>query len=165
MRETKLKTWDEVIQNVEDIEANNIKPALKLLSDYNGDLRMYLACITASLCDVDVACLFGDTHKIDHNKARWLYWYALRYMTGESFESIGLKNQQRQFSDTCVSQSVTKMSMMIAENSIWAKRWSVLKRIIKMMVKVDEQEQELFPKKIKVRVTAPKGVEVEFSKD
>ena len=165
MRERNLKTWDEIMQNIEDIESDNIKSALKLLSEYNGELKMYLANITASLCDIDVSCLFGDTHKIDYNKARWLYWYALRYMTGESFESIGLRNPQRQFSDTCVSQSVTKMSMMIADDEIWAKRWSILRRIIKMMVKVEEHEKELFPRKIKVKVTVPKGVEVEFLKD
>lgn len=147
--------------NIKEIEATTLKFACDLLKDYNSDIREYLVKIVESLCEVPTGMLLTDTGCIDTIRARWLYWYAYRYLTDDSFDKIAKHSEHiRKFSSTCVCASVSKMSMLIAQSGMWAKRWYVLKQIIKTIVRTNSPEQELFPTELTLKVIHPKGVSI-----
>lgn len=161
-----IKGEKEITEDVKRLEERTIENVCRLLYAYNGDLRHYLACLVAGLCDVAVGDLYTDTKHINVIQSRWLYWYCYRYMTNESYESISRRSKEwRRFGAACVGQSVAKMSMMISEDDVWAKRWAVMKRIIKIMLKKNESEPELFPTTITLKVTHPKDVIVNLKSE
>lgn len=158
-----MKSEHEIANEVVSIEDKTISEVLKLLSEYNGDIRDYLAYMTGALCGVCLESVLKDTKHIDVVHARWLFWYAYRYMTGESFESISQRTRQwHKFDDSSISVGVTKMSMLISQNTIWTKRWVILKKIIKVVMKNHDTQLDLFPSTVVVKVTHPKGVNIEI---
>jgi hypothetical protein len=70
----------------------------------------------------------------------------------------------RYFVPSCVAHSIAKMTMLINEEGIWMKRWTFLRRVIRIILDKDGEE-ELFQRTIKLRVQTPKGINVELEKD
>ena len=161
-----MKAEEEIINDINKLEEETINEACKLLSAYNKGLKHYLACLVASLCGVSVGDLYTNTKHIGIIQSRWLFWYAYRYMTNESYESISRNSSEwRHFGSACVGQSVTKMAMMISQDDIWSKRWAVLKRMIKIMLRNTSKEQDLFQTPITIKVVYPKNVNVELKSE
>ena len=159
-----MKTENEIIDDMRSIEEKTIDSACELLSTYGGEMRQYLARIAASLCCVEENEIMANTKNIDIVQARWFFWYAYRYMTNESYESMAQRSKAyRHFSASCVGASVAKMSMMISKEPIWTKRWTILKRIVKIMLKNinNETPNEV----VTLTITHPKGVTIELKPD
>jgi hypothetical protein len=118
-----------------------IEEALKQLMCYEKDIQSYLLRCVASLCDVDEKRILSNTDVIYIAHARWLYWHAYRYMTNESYEKIAKSTSQDgfTFSTRAVQSGVNKMSMMISNEPLWQKRWTVIKRIIKLRDRREEK--------------------------
>lgn len=103
------------------------------LRNHEKHIREHLASFVASLCDIDVDDMLKNNTQNDTMRARWLYWYAYRYMTNESYRMIAERMQKLGCNYTLqgVTSSVNKMGNLISSNTIWTKRWIILKRIIK----------------------------------
>lgn len=128
-------TSTEIIQSIRE---NTLDAACKLLASYEGDMREYLAEFTCALCGISVEEMRDKNAKDSLcAQVRWLYWYAYRYMTGDSFASI----QQKEGNGVVISaiaQGVNKMSRLIDGRTIWTRRWNDLKRIINIINNTEE---------------------------
>lgn len=121
----------EMIEKTSESESKAIHDACKALQGYDKQIKNHLAQLVASLCGVSYREVMEDTTKVKSKHARWLYWYAYKMMTNESCEAISrLSRNYRYFHTSTVTTAIAKMSMMISEEPIWKKRWSIIKRVI-----------------------------------
>jgi hypothetical protein len=157
-----IKSDEEIKADWERLENNNIAIACEYLRRYERDIEDYIADIVASLCNVDVDKMLTDTSVAYLAQARWLYWYALRYMTNETYDKIAERTTRKSayhFTPNGIGQSINKMSAMIASETIWTKRWIILKRIIKLR---DAQNDIGKGETVTMRIIAPQHVNVEI---
>lgn len=155
---------ENVTNDISKIEVETIHKACELLSSYNVRIGEYLGHYVSSLCDVDYHDLMYDTKHLNVAKARWLFWYAYRHMTNDSFDSISkMTSRYRKFATSCVGCSCAKMARMIDFEPVWAKRWDILKRIIKTILNTNTQHQG--QNNIIIKVVHPKNVKVELKQE
>lgn len=151
------------IEQLKAIEQKNVSQACDCLRGYEQEIGNHLAHFVASLCDIDIEDMFSNMKNNYYSQARWLYWYALRYMTDETYDKIATRTiyNGHKFTLRAVAKGIDKMGKMVYENGIWRKRWIILKKIIKMYNGDDEQDV------IKVVITKPANtkVEVEFKNE
>lgn len=152
---------EQAIQEMKDLEREAIYNVCGILVGYNMLFRENLERVVASLCDVPVVSMLFDTTRIDYVRARWLYWYAYRYMTDESLERIGKLHNTVEFSGCAVGRAISKMAMLIGGDTIWTKRWIILKRFIKAILK----NEDAINNTVTVKVAAPKGINVELKQE
>ena len=154
-------TEKEAIEKIRESEMESVTIACNALRSHNVNIKSCLVQLVASICDISVEDMCRNTKNLQCVQARWFFWYSYRQLTMESFQSMA-----NHISDVfCVTpmgiaKAVRNMSMFIAENTIWTKRWQVMKRLINAVSNCTEQE--IFPETITVSVTAPKGVNVEI---
>ena len=136
----------------------HFKEAIEHLKMCELSVQSKLADLTASICDVEKEKIFTDTDIIYIAHARWFYWFSYRYMTNESYEKISMQtiNGGHTFNPRTVQSGVSKMTMMIAGEPLWAKRWLVIKNIIKTFngnnIKKDEPLVIQIPKEFKNKI-------------
>lgn len=155
-------TEEEIKQNLEENERITMNCVCDTLSSYGGRIRLYLADFIASLCNVEKEKMFSTCNNLDVAQARWLFWYAYRYMTNETYEKIGKLSGElygKTFTKVGVAASVNKMYELIENGGIWRKRWLIVKRIIKISnTLIEEQENQ------PIRIVVPKEANVELIK-
>jgi chromosomal replication initiation ATPase DnaA len=154
-------TEEEIKNELADNERIAMKCVCDTLLNYEGRVRNYLADFVASLCNVETERMFSDDNHLDVAQARWLFWYAYRYMTNETYEKIGKLSGElygKAFTKVGVASSVNKMNMMIEQQPIWKKRWTIVKRIIKL------QSEMVFEPQIPITISIPKNVELTIKK-
>lgn len=154
---------EDIKKEWERIENESIRKALEHLGSYEMDVRRHLAACVASLCNVDCDMMLTDTSKVYIAQSRWLYWFAYRYMTDETYKKIALhtKDDGYEFTLRAVAKGITKMSEMV-ESGIWKKRWVILKRIIKMFGETSVESSVKEKKTIRMVVYKPADVEVKI---
>ena len=161
-----MKTDEQIKSDWQRLENDNIEKACEYLRGYESDIEEYLAEIVASLCNVDAKEMLSDTSVAYLAQARWLYWYAIRYMTNETYDKIAERTRAKssyKFTPNGIGQSINKMSSMITNEPIWTKRWVIIKRIIKMRdVVVNERDGN---ETLTMRIIAPKGIKVELKNE
>ena len=149
---------DVAIQEQWDVLDNyNLEKALHFLRHCEMDVQEFLADSVAVLCDVDKSLMLSDCNTIHVAQARWLYWYAYRYMTSETYEKIVANTERlcgKRFTKQGVASSVNKMSLLIESQPIWKKRWTISRRIIKLR---DGNEEE-GEKNSTIVIHVPKGL-------
>lgn len=154
---------DDLRKQWNSIESDNISKACEYLVGYEREISNHLARFVASLCDISVEDMMSNMKSNYCSQARWLHWYALRYMTNETYEKISARTvyNGHKFTLRGVALGIEKMGKMIDANTVWKKRWTILKRIIKMY---RSNEAENY---IKIQITKPIGahVEVEFKNE
>ena len=150
---------DELIKSQwETIDDYNVQKALYHLRRCDRDVQDFIADCCAALCDVSVDDMLSDTDIIYIAHARWLYWYAYRYMTNESYEKISISTaRSHTFALRTIQSGVNKMSMMIANEALWKKRWTVVKHIIKLRENEEEVKRDSpivinVPKELKEKI-------------
>ena len=158
-----IKSDSETVQDWIRLDDENVKRICDLVKSYDREIKDYLAEVVSSMCDIDTIGMMTRKDSIQHVHARWLFWYAYRYMTNDTYEHIAQTTQTDgvKFSTQCVIASVNKMSEMVINNTIWTKRWTVVKRIIKMRDQTIEFSFER-DKKLptdKIVVTIPKELQ------
>ena len=147
-------TEEEIKNELADNERIAMKCVCDTLLNYEGRVRNYLADFVASLCNVEKEKMFSENNSLDVAQARWLFWYAYRYMTGETYEKI------ETFTKVGVASSVNKMSVMIEQQPIWKKRWTIVKRIIRITNSlIDENTEE------PIKIIIPKNANVELKRE
>lgn len=150
-------------EDVEIIEDSTIGEACRLLSKYNKDIEKYIAELVAAICNVSKDEMLQDTGDSKNRTARWLYWYAIRYMTNDTYVDIAKRSTNgKVFTGSCVALSNIKMADLISQGGIWSQRWSYIKRIIKMIVENRGMTGELFSHPVTVKIIHPQGVNIEL---
>ena len=80
----------------------------------------------------------------------------------ETYEKIGKLSGElygKTFTKVGVAASVNKMYTLIEQQPIWRKRWTIIKRIIKL------QNEMVFEPQVPVTITIPKNVELTIKKE
>lgn len=111
-------TEEEVKRNLEENERMTMQSVCDTLRKHEGCTRAYLASFVASLCNVDRERMFSACNDLDVAQARWLFWYAYRYMTNETYEKIGRLSEElygKVYTKVCVASSVNKMYSLIEQ--------------------------------------------------
>lgn len=148
------------------LEREALQRICGIIQDYNLKISDNLEFIVSTLCDVDVKEMMTDTKKVYNVQARWLYWYAQRYMTNESYASISRRTiYERKFTVAAICFAINRMSDLISANTIWTKRWVILKRIIKESLYVNSLDDEIIKRDIKIKITHPRGVNIELKEE
>ena len=129
-----IKSDSETKQDWMTLDDENVKRICEMVRSYERDIQDYLAEMVASLCDLEAHEMMTKDDRIHCTHARWLFWYAYRHMTNDTFEHLSQITERygRKYSLQAINTAVNKMSALIIDNTIWTKRWTVLKRIIKM---------------------------------
>lgn len=155
-------TEEEVKRNLEENERITMQSVCDTLRNHEGCTRAYLASFVASLCNVDEERMFSACNDLDVAQARWLFWYAYRYMTNETYEKIGRLSEElygKVYTKVCVASSVNKMYSLIEQQPVWRKRWTIIKRIIK------ESNGTVVEPPTPITITIPKNVELTIKKE
>ena len=155
-------TEEEIKTSLEENERITMECINDALRNYEGRIRTYLAQFVASVCNVDIDKMFSESNCLDVAQARWLFWYAYRYMTGETYEKIGKLSEPiygKRFTRVGVASSVNKMYELIEQQPIWRKRWTIVKHIIKT------QNDLMFERPVPITITIPKNVELKIKKE
>lgn len=147
------------------IENETIDELCNIIKRYNRLGEEQLQRIVADFCGVSIEDMMGDVRHLQNSQARWLYWYAYRYMTNDSYVAIAERNAHRKFTPQCVCSSISKMTDFISANTIWTKRWTVIKHIIKGILSNRPKQKEFICEDITIKVTAPRGVNVEVKQE
>ena len=133
---------DELIrQEYKRIEREYVDKAIDLLRKYSDNIELYIADIVASLCNVDVNEMFDKSNEITLAQARWLYWHSIRYLTNDTYDKIARRtNHERgcSYMPNSIGQCINKMSALIEQEPMWKKRWTIIKRIIRLIQSEDD---------------------------
>ena len=149
-RETMDMNDESIKKGWADVEYSHVEQAIWHLKQQEEDVRMFLADCVAAICGIERDDMFSSSDISCFAHARYLYWYAYRYMTGESYEKMERQNPKggHRFVLRSIQNGVSRMSMMIENESLWKRRWNIIKRIIKLR----EQEDDYIDKTIVIQV-------------
>lgn len=153
---------EKIIQDWEMIDNAYIDEVCRLLRLHETNIQEYMVDCVASICDVDKLDMMTNVSNLNTIHSRWLFWYAYRYMTKDSFSNIShiTLRYGKKFTEQSVSSSVNKMGNMIDNDTIWAKRWAIIKRIIKLRDSTlsDENQNAVvivqYPKNVEIKLRA-----------
>lgn len=150
---------DEIKRSWTEIDDSIIQNVTTLLKDYNYDLLDNLIYFVSAICEIDPYDMLSVNDKIQISQARWLLWYSWRYMTHESYEKIACRAciEGHRFKTRGVAAGIEKMSKIIEQETIWSKRWAIIKHIIKMWKKKDDAQE-----KSEILLNVPQNVEVKI---
>lgn len=161
-----MKTDEQIKNDWQKLETENIEKACDLLRQHESRIEDYMADIVASLCNVDCAAMLTNSSVAYLAQARWLYWYAIRYMTNETYDKIAMRTTAKsgcKFTPNGIGQSINKMALLVAQEPIWVKRWTIIKHIIKLRDMVVKEKSEM--ETVTMKIIAPKGVKVELKNE
>ena len=161
-----MKTDEQIKNDWQRLETENIEKACDLLRQHESRIEDYMADIVASLCNVDCAEMLTNSSVAYLAQARWLYWYAIRYMTNETYDKIAIRTTAKsgcKFTPNGIGQSINKMALLVAQEPIWVKRWAIIKRIIKLRDTAVKEKSEM--ETVTMKIIAPKGVKVELKNE
>ena len=155
-------TEEELKNKLDETDNASMQAVCNILRQEGKNTRVYLADFVAALCDVEKEKMFSACNDIEVAQARWLYFYAYRKMTNETYDRIGSLSSnvfEKSFTKTGVSLGVKKMYYMIEQSPIWKKRWNIIKRII------CEQNEAIKEPPVPITITIPKNVELTIKKE
>lgn len=168
----KKKPTSETMKQLLSMRDMSFKQIETILRNFNYDEQDMLQSFVAWICDVDVADMLSQSMKSELVKARYLYWYALRTMTGETYQKISERTvfDGFIFSKTGIRQGCESISEIIETNNIWKNRWIRVRRFIKLLADPHDYNLSEFAynsQKYKLMLTVPKGmkenVEIELN--
>ena len=153
---------EQVVRTHQDSEEKKWNELEHLLRALDNDKMVLLQRVVAWICDVNVADMLSSSHKSPASQARWLFWNAYRFMTGDTFERISQKTQfdGHRFELRAVANGIEKISKLIERDRLWEQRWIDVKRIIKIINGTQREE-----KKYKVTLSVPHEIEVQIKKE
>ena len=135
-----------------------------ILSNMDYDMQTMIGSFVASICHVDYADLHSMNNKQEVTHARWLYWYALRWWSDESYERISERTMMdgRRFTSANIGIGITKMVKMTSVQGMWRDRFAVVKKFIRlkedpMSYKVSDFCNPL-PERYKLTLKMPKAL-------
>lgn len=134
------KTDSEIVQDWKKNESDKMNEICSLILEQEHSVQDYLADTVAALCDLTTQDMMTKKGSLHCNHARWLFWYAYRYMTNDTFEHISQFTARYgyKYSLQGITAAVNKMSNLIMSDTVWTTRWNKVKRIIKLRDRVNE---------------------------
>lgn len=151
-------------ETIAKAEKDALDISCEALRNYTQTLQKSLANLVAAICNVDVNDMLCEPRIAPFVQARWLYWYSCKRMFEDTNESLSEQTKSNyHFKTNCITKGISKMSMLIQEGTIWTKRWAIIKRVIAEVKKVEQPE--LFAQNITVKITHPKGVNIELKQE
>lgn len=152
------------LEMMEKTEREIIESVCALLQGHEKGIQYWVAYFVASLCGVDFKKMLCGCNTIKIVQARWLFWYAYRYMTNDTYAKIAETTSLyygKKFSLAGVAVGINKISLMIESEPMWKKRWIIVKRIIKTYQDNDfTRENE--DKTVTLMVIPPKGINIKL---
>lgn len=132
---------ENVKEKWDSIDHENLEKAFFYLKKSNVDIKDYLAEIVANLCDINTEDIMIKSMASHIVKPRWLYWFAYRYVTRESYVQMAysLNINGKKFTPSGIMYGVGCMSTLIDTEPLWNRRWTNIKRIIKLKEQNDKQ--------------------------
>lgn len=103
-----------------------------VLRKHSYDIPNILLTYIASICDVEEEELLGLSHTAHISQARWLYWMALRYLSGDTYEKIAeqTKSCAHHFTGRAVGKGIMNIDNLIRTTPMWAYRWRMVSSAI-----------------------------------
>ena len=128
------KTEEEINNDIERLRDYHIRKALEHLHKHEQAIVEYMADFVASLCDVRKEDIHSDSDVVYIAHARWLYWYACRYLMNESYSKMSEQSSRNghTFSIRTIQNGTSKMATMVEDEPTWKRRWSIVRHIIKL---------------------------------
>lgn len=159
-----MKNDNEIKNEWGDLRKKSFKEIEMVLRKYDYDAQTMVASFCASICNVDVADMLSPSDNLYVKQTRWLYMFAIRYMTHETYDAIA----KRMMIDGCtitkdgVRKGIERMAELIDNDDTWLGRWVVIKRMIKLKNNPHDYPLSDFtdpmPEKYKVTISVPKGM-------
>ena len=137
----------------------------RILKEADIDAQKYLSYFVASICNVEQDDLFTKDKTQQCVFARWLYWYAMRYMYGETYSQIAQRVtvfDGYKFTGNNIGLGISAMTKKIGLEKTWKDKWLVVKRFIDtykdpMAYHVNDFCNPM-PMKYKFTLNVPKGL-------
>ena len=130
-----MKEREETDKPLLALEDETVNGVCELLRNHEFRIQDYLAEFISAMCDVSMQEMFSNSSSTRKLQPRWLFWYAYRYMTNETYDKIGevtRRYSNHRFTTNSIGQCINKMAATIESEPIWKKRWTIIKRIIKL---------------------------------
>lgn len=149
-------------KEINSLREKSFKEIEKILGRYNFDEQDMIASFVASLCDVEVSDMLSVTNNTQIAQARWLYWFALRYYTHDTYQTISerTKLDGHAFAAAGIGMCITKMSNLIEQDDVWKRRWVVTRRMMRLLGDPHDYQLSDFAynsQKYKLLLQVPKG--------
>jgi len=147
---------DEIQARWRALDQQDIDNLCQGLRSHERQVQGFLCEIVASVCDVDKDDLLKSTDNVSVAHARWLFWYALRFLTNETYEKmVASINHEYGFSFRArsITSGVNKMATMIERDDLWKDRWRIVKHVIGLRT---QGTQQAFDFSKKITITIPK---------
>lgn len=142
----------------------------RILREADIDAQKYLSYFVARLCGVEQDDLFTKDKTQQCVFARWLYWYAMRYMYGETYNQIASRVtvfDGYRFTGNNIGLGISSMTKKIGLEKTWKDRWLVIKRFIDTYKDPMAYHVNDFchpnPQKYKFTLNVPKGLKDKVS--
>jgi hypothetical protein len=158
---------DEAKAFFEEKESSLINQVCGLLRGHEEVIVNYMADLVAATCGVDKEMMLNDCDKLYMAQARWLYWYAIRYMTNDTYEKIAERTalQGHNYASSSIGLCINKMSQLIETNPLWQHRWGIVKSIAKVWMDGGRSNQRRREIKITVHHSNEYDVKFDIKKD
>lgn len=149
-------------KEISDIRETFLAELRDVLRRHEYNTLDMLAHVVCGVCDVDVADMLSSVNKQYLSQARWLFWYAYRFVTGETYEKIAERTafDGRRFTIQSVAVGVTTMGRMVEKEKVWAERWSVVRQAISVMYGKDADAGRK-TEDVTIQVIVPHGVKID----
>lgn len=150
-----------VLERMSETDKEMLDSICAMLREHESKIRYWLAYFVSSLCNVDMDKMLTDCNILSVAQSRWLFWYAYRRMTNETYEKIAKVSSQyygKSFTTATIANGITKMTQMIESEPIWTKRWVIIKRIIK------QYRENLIENEEPIKIVIPKNAKVELKR-
>lgn len=154
---------DEAKSFFEGKESSLIDKVCSMLRGHEDEIMNYMADMVAATCGISKDVMLKDCDKIYIAQARWLYWYAIRYMTNDTYEKIAERTalQGHRYASSSIGLCINKMSQLIETNPLWKYRWGVIKSIAKVWMD-GEAVSSHKKQEIKITVHSPREYNLKF---
>lgn len=143
-----------------------------VLRNYDYVSQDMLAGFVAAICDVDECDMLSSNDNAYVSQVRRFYWFALRYMTHDTYQRISERTALSgcRFTKDGIRKGIEAMGAIIENEPVWTGRWVVTKKMIKLMQDPHSYQINDFsatmPRKYKLTLCVPKeykeNVEVEI---
>lgn len=159
-----MKNENEIRKGWLNLEDKTFKEIETILHNYDYNSQTMLAHFVANICNVDYTDLFVDSKEQYKTHARWLYWFAMRFMTGETYDRISNRTyfDGNKFTSQNVGIGISKMTKMVGMEQSWRNKWKVIKHFIKLREDPHSYHINDFsnpmPTKYKLSLNVPKGM-------
>ena len=136
-------------KKIDSISSSETIQDLSRRRESEQEYLLYCLCAECGVSREEIAQKNKSKFHIIHY--RWLFWYAYRYMTNESFLKIAEISRRfgHAYDHRSIRHGVDSIGTMIAREPHWARRWEALKHIIMLRNTIVEN---LFPQKITIQI-------------